>query len=159
MRASLHIGLALTSAAQGMQIMYCPFAMGRMPRLWDNPLQFDPSRFERMQGQPSPYLFTAFQAGPRICLGQTMVRAAAPHRGRGGRRARAHRARGVPQAHLESACVLAHLLREFELELIPGQSFYYQDSVTGNMQGGLRARVRVRGAASPAPQPAAAERV
>lgn len=35
-------------------------------------LNFDPLRFFN-QPKPSPFVFTAFQAGPRICLGQNFA--------------------------------------------------------------------------------------
>lgn len=40
--------------------------------LWKNCNEFRPERFIE-DPKPSPFIFTAFQAGPRICLGQNMA--------------------------------------------------------------------------------------
>jgi hypothetical protein len=40
--------------------------------LWENCTEFRPERFLE-NPKPSPFVFTAFQAGPRICLGQNMA--------------------------------------------------------------------------------------
>ncbi|KAG1362338.1 Cytochrome P450 704C1 [Cocos nucifera] len=55
-------------------VVYQPYAMGRMEYLWGKDAEFfRPERWLDDNGifQPeSPYKFTAFQAGPRICLGK-----------------------------------------------------------------------------------------
>ncbi|KAG1362336.1 cytochrome P450 704C1 [Cocos nucifera] len=55
-------------------VFYQPYAMGRMEYLWGKDAEcFRPERWLDDDGifQPeSPYKFTAFQAGPRICLGK-----------------------------------------------------------------------------------------
>ncbi|PIA49873.1 hypothetical protein AQUCO_01300546v1 [Aquilegia coerulea] len=62
------------SLNKGDQICYQPYAMGRMKFVWgDNAEEFRPERWLDDNGifQPeSPFKFTAFQAGPRICLGK-----------------------------------------------------------------------------------------
>ncbi|KAH7519546.1 hypothetical protein FEM48_Zijuj08G0048500 [Ziziphus jujuba var. spinosa] len=59
---------------KGDLVAYQPYAMGRMKFLWgDDAEEFRPERFLNENGvfQPeSPFKFTAFQAGPRICLGK-----------------------------------------------------------------------------------------
>ncbi|GMN43030.1 hypothetical protein TIFTF001_012232 [Ficus carica] len=59
---------------KGDMVSYQPYAMGRMKFLWgDDAEQFRPERWLNQEGvfQPeSPFKFTAFQAGPRICLGK-----------------------------------------------------------------------------------------
>ncbi|KAK0595998.1 hypothetical protein LWI29_011857 [Acer saccharum] len=54
-------------------VNYMPYAMGRMTYIWgDDAEEFRPERW-LLDGvfQPeSPFKFTAFQAGPRICLGK-----------------------------------------------------------------------------------------
>ena len=48
--------------------------MGRL--LWEEPLVVKPERWLDEQGkirQPSPYKFSTFQAGPRVCLGMNMA--------------------------------------------------------------------------------------
>ncbi|CAA2992946.1 cytochrome P450 704C1-like isoform X1 [Olea europaea subsp. europaea] len=55
-------------------VAYQPYAMGRMRFLWgDDAEDFRPERWMDKKGffkQESPFKFTAFQAGPRICLGK-----------------------------------------------------------------------------------------
>ncbi|KAF9074680.1 cytochrome P450 [Rhodocollybia butyracea] len=59
----------------GVKCVYSPFLMHRREDLWGpDALEFDPDRFidERVQKYlaPSPYLFTPFSKGPRICVGK-----------------------------------------------------------------------------------------
>ncbi|XP_051129366.1 cytochrome P450 704C1-like [Andrographis paniculata] len=62
------------SLKKGDMVAYQPYAMGRMKFLWgDDAEEFKPERWLDDNGcfQPeSPFKFTAFQAGPRICLGK-----------------------------------------------------------------------------------------
>ncbi|XP_031262253.1 cytochrome P450 704C1-like [Pistacia vera] len=62
------------SVNKGDMITYVPYAMGRTKTLWGNDAEeFRPERWLNENGhfQPkSPFIFTAFQAGPRICLGK-----------------------------------------------------------------------------------------
>ncbi|CAM0956397.1 unnamed protein product [Alopecurus aequalis] len=62
------------SVGKGDIVFYTPYAMGRLERLWGDDTQvFRPERWLDEDGvfQPeSPFKFTAFQAGPRICLGK-----------------------------------------------------------------------------------------
>ncbi|KAJ0098819.1 hypothetical protein Patl1_19996 [Pistacia atlantica] len=62
------------SVNKGDMIAYIPYAMGRMKALWGNDAEeFRPERWLNENGhfQPkSPFIFTAFQGGPRICLGK-----------------------------------------------------------------------------------------
>uniref|UniRef100_A0A7N0ZR58 Cytochrome P450 n=1 Tax=Kalanchoe fedtschenkoi TaxID=63787 RepID=A0A7N0ZR58_KALFE len=55
-------------------ISYTPYAMGRMKSIWnENAEDFEPERWLDENGNfqaESPFNFTAFQAGPRICLGK-----------------------------------------------------------------------------------------
>ncbi|KAH7863564.1 hypothetical protein Vadar_019224 [Vaccinium darrowii] len=62
------------SVKKGDIVFYQPYAMGRMKFIWgDDAEEFRPERWLDQNGifQPeSPFKFTAFQAGPRICLGK-----------------------------------------------------------------------------------------
>ena len=94
-------------------VSFAPYVMGRDPTLWEEPLCFRPERFFNTN-KPSPFVFTAFQAGPRVCLGQNM-------------------------AILEMKCVLARVLKEFTVRL--GQdrsSVTYRNSITLPIKDGLR---------------------
>ncbi|GAB2260382.1 hypothetical protein Droror1_Dr00011237 [Drosera rotundifolia] len=59
---------------KGDLVFYLPYAMGRMKSIWgDDAEVFRPERWLGKDGnfQPaSPFKFTAFQAGPRMCLGK-----------------------------------------------------------------------------------------
>ncbi|KAL6008019.1 hypothetical protein ACLOJK_033525 [Asimina triloba] len=59
---------------KGDNVVYVPYAMGRMKFLWgDDAEVFRPERWIGADGNfrpESPFKFTAFQAGPRICLGR-----------------------------------------------------------------------------------------
>jgi len=73
--------------------------MGRMPHLWgQDSHHFKPSRhIDPTTGsfiKHSPYLFTAFNAGPRLCLGQRL-------------------------AHVEAKCLLAKLITKYRWRLAP----------------------------------------
>ncbi|KAJ9561175.1 hypothetical protein OSB04_006335 [Centaurea solstitialis] len=62
------------SVKKGEAMIYMPYAMGRMTFIWgDDALEFKPERWLDENGvfhPASPFKFTAFQAGPRTCLGQ-----------------------------------------------------------------------------------------
>ncbi|XP_004252175.4 cytochrome P450 704C1-like [Solanum lycopersicum] len=62
------------SVKKGDMVAYPPYAMGRMKYLWgDDAEEFKPERWLDENGsfkQESPFKFTAFQAGPRICIGK-----------------------------------------------------------------------------------------
>ncbi|XWS45969.1 hypothetical protein CRYUN_Cryun14cG0024800 [Craigia yunnanensis] len=62
------------SVRKGDMVSYQPYAMGRMKFIWgDDAEEFRPERWldeDGMFRQESPFKFTAFQAGPRICLGK-----------------------------------------------------------------------------------------
>ncbi|XP_057499251.1 cytochrome P450 704C1-like [Actinidia eriantha] len=62
------------SVNKGDMVAYQAYAMGRMKFIWgDDTEEFKPERWLDENGnfrQESPFKFTAFQAGPRICLGK-----------------------------------------------------------------------------------------
>ncbi|PWA58108.1 cytochrome P450 [Artemisia annua] len=59
---------------KGDVIAYLPYAMGRMKYIWgEDALDYKPERWLDNNGcfrSESPFKFTAFQAGPRTCLGR-----------------------------------------------------------------------------------------
>ncbi|KAL5699861.1 hypothetical protein ACHQM5_030700 [Ranunculus cassubicifolius] len=62
------------SVKKGDMVCYQPYAMGRMDFIWGKDAEeFRPERWLDEDGMfhpESPFKFTAFQAGPRICLGK-----------------------------------------------------------------------------------------
>lgn len=95
--------------AKGNVIFYVPYAMGRMQRLWENDaLEFKPERWLNEDGifQPqSPFKFTAFQAGPRNCMGKD-------------------------SAYLQMKMAAALLLRFFRFEMVKDHRVKYRVALT-----------------------------
>ncbi|KAI5081953.1 hypothetical protein GOP47_0001696 [Adiantum capillus-veneris] len=58
---------------KGCMVTYSPYCMGRMKALWgDDACSFNPDRWIKNNAlqSVSPFKFTTFQAGPRICIGK-----------------------------------------------------------------------------------------
>ena len=113
-----------TQVRKGMFVGFLPYAMGRSPRLWGESAEvFDPERWLRDEcamREPNLFKFTAFQAGPRRCLGMDM-------------------------AHLEAKAVLATLLPRFRFALAPGaRVMMNQRTLTLPMLHGLQVVVKPR---------------
>jgi cytochrome P450 len=98
-------------------VCFTPWIMGRSTLLWgDDALDFKPERFFNAP-KPSPFIFTAFQAGPRTCLGQNF-------------------------AMLEMKCVLARLLLCYDFTLAEDPTkVTYENSLTLPIKGGLQVTV------------------
>lgn len=54
------------------KVWYLPYAMGRDPQRYPDPLVVKPERWIPFK-EPLPHEFPVFQAGPRICLGMNMA--------------------------------------------------------------------------------------
>lgn len=78
-------------------VIVSTYVMGRMEEYFENPLQFDPTRFSNTDGR---HTFTSFpfSLGARNCIGQQF-------------------------ALIESRLLLAKFVRRFNFELLPGQTF------------------------------------
>lgn len=101
-----------TPIKRGDLVVFSPWVMGRDSSLWENPLDFTPDRFLGTP-KPSPFVFTAFQAGPRICLGQNF-------------------------AIIEIKTCIAKLLSKFEFSIQQDPStICYDSSLTLPMKGGI----------------------
>lgn len=99
------------------------YSMGRMESIWGKDcLDFKPERWITDQGEikhePS-YKFTAFNAGPRTCLGKDMT---------------------FVQMKIVAACIIFH----YKIQLVEGQSICPSDSVILHMMNGLKVRVTRR---------------
>ncbi|KAJ3118678.1 hypothetical protein HDU96_010008 [Phlyctochytrium bullatum] len=61
----------------GTELNWLPYCMGRLTKIWgDDAEEFRPERWFDEQGHlkhESPFKWTAFNAGPRVCLGQQMA--------------------------------------------------------------------------------------
>lgn len=113
-----------TRVRPGDVVNFIPYAMGRSCGLWGKQAHsFDPMRWLQPDGvfrPESPFKFTAFQAGPRICVGKD-------------------------SAYLQMKIVSSMLLRFFKFELIPNQSIRYMMALTLLMsKDGMMMRVSPR---------------
>lgn len=108
------------SIKKGNLVSYVPYAMGRMKSLWgEDAEEFRPERWLDKNGafqQESPFKFTAFQAGPRICLGKEF-------------------------AYRQMKMFAAVLLSAFRFELAEeGKPVCYRPTLTLQIDGGLYLR-------------------
>ncbi|PIA57480.1 hypothetical protein AQUCO_00600306v1 [Aquilegia coerulea] len=105
-----------TKVRAGGMVTYVPYSMGRMEYNWGpDAAQFKPERWlkDGFFQNASPFKFTAFQAGPRICLGKD-------------------------SAYLQMKMTLAILCRFFEFKLVPKHQVKYRMMTTLSMQYGLQ---------------------
>jgi len=58
---------------EGDMIMWSAYAMGRSPKLWENPLKFQPERWLDPANPVNPQNHLPFQTGPRVCLGMNFA--------------------------------------------------------------------------------------
>ncbi len=66
--------LAGTPVAKGDLVIFCPYALHRLPQLWSDPDAFRPERFEAgKEEQKNKFAYLPFSAGPRICLGASFA--------------------------------------------------------------------------------------
>ncbi|KAI3944278.1 hypothetical protein MKW98_016508 [Papaver atlanticum] len=104
-------------------VSYVPYAMGRMVYNWGpDATSFNPDRWFNKEGlfqSESPFKFTAFQAGPRTCLGKD-------------------------SAYLQMKMTLAILCRFFDFHLISDHPVKYKMMTTLTMEHGLKLRVTTR---------------
>eukprot|EP00911_Craspedida_sp_UC1_P000821 UC1_evm2s630 len=104
----------------GVSTVYMPYVMGRMKGLWgDSAESFEPKRWLTGEPEPSPFKYIAFNAGPRLCLGQNM-------------------------AYLEAKFMLASLLLNYDFVVTEGHDPAYAVTLTLPMRNGLPVRIRRR---------------
>ncbi|CAA7391769.1 unnamed protein product [Spirodela intermedia] len=108
----------------GDAVSYLPYSMGRLKDLWgDDAEDFRPERWLDEGGsirQESPFKFTAFQAGPRVCLGKDF-------------------------AYRQMKIIAAVLLHFFKFEMTDdGKGVHYRTMITLQMEQGLRLRASFR---------------
>jgi cytochrome P450 len=66
--------LAGTKVAPGNLVIFCPYAIHRLPQLWSNPEEFRPERFEAgREEQKNKFAYLPFSAGPRTCIGNSFA--------------------------------------------------------------------------------------
>ncbi|XP_031287928.1 cytochrome P450 704B1 [Pistacia vera] len=111
-----------TKVKAGGMVTYVPYSMGRMEYNWGpDAASFKPERWlkDGIFQNASPFKFTAFQAGPRICLGKD-------------------------SAYLQMKMALAILCRFFRFSLIPDHPVQYRMMTILSMEHGLKLQVERR---------------
>ncbi|MEO1271273.1 MAG: cytochrome P450, partial [Myxococcota bacterium] len=78
---------------QGSMVFVSPYVLHHDARYWNNPMGFDPARF---QARPKPYTYLPFGMGPRTCIGRSF-------------------------ALMELTLIVALVVRAFDIALVPGQ--------------------------------------
>lgn len=106
--------------AKGSWVLFVPYVMGRLDTLWADAGAFKPERHLN-KPKPSNFIFTAFQGGPRICL-------------------------GVNLAYMQLQYGLALLLLSFNLAPVNGgkEVLPLQHSTTLPSQKGVRLQITLR---------------
>ncbi|XP_057542396.1 cytochrome P450 704B1 [Amaranthus tricolor] len=108
-----------TKVKAGGMVTYVPYSMGRMEYNWGPDASvFNPDRWlkDGFFQNASPFKFTAFQAGPRICLGKD-------------------------SAYLQMKMALAILCRFYKFKLVPDHSVEYRMMTILSMAHGLKLTV------------------
>jgi cytochrome P450 len=105
----------------GSTVCLCPFVTHRHPDFWESPTVFDPDRFtpERSAQRPKGAYFP-FLSGPHQCIGNEF-------------------------AMLEMRLIVAMVLREFDLGLLPGQVIEPKGSLTIRPSGPVRVTLQSAG--------------
>ncbi|XP_071793702.1 cholesterol 24-hydroxylase-like [Asterias amurensis] len=96
-------------------ISVCIMNLARQKEYFENPEEFMPSRF--LGGDNNNYMFIPFSLGPRKCIGNQF-------------------------AMIEAQVVMAKLVKNFNFDLVPGQSFDYVRSVTCKPKDSCRVYVK-----------------
>lgn len=101
----------------GWTVRYNILTTHHLPDLYPEPEKFDPDRFSpgRQEHKKRPFSLIGFGGGPRVCI-------------------------GIAFAKLEMKIVAAHLLREYQWELLAGQSLEAIQIPTRHPKDGLRVR-------------------
>jgi cytochrome P450 len=102
---------------KGVTLLFSQWVTHRRPECFADPLRFDPDRWlpERAKAIHK-YAYFPFGGGPRICIGNHF-------------------------AMMEAVLILATLICEYRLELIPGQTLELKPSVTLRAAKDLRMRL------------------
>jgi cytochrome P450 len=105
----------------GTFLFYSIIGSHMLPHLFENPTVFDPDRFAppREEHKKNPYALVGFGGGPRICI-------------------------GINFAQVEMKAMISHILRNYQLELLPNQNIYQHYDVTGMPANGIRMRIKHR---------------
>ena len=99
------------------------YIYGRNPKIYPNPLTFDPNRFYNKGKDPvnvfSVYKYPFFNINPRLCLGRKL-------------------------ALMESKIFLFYFCKQFDFQIIPNQTIKIKTGIVLNMVNGLRLKLTKR---------------
>jgi cytochrome P450 len=110
-------GLPLSA---GDEVILPQYVCHRNPKYFPDPERFDPQRFDPEAGKDRPqFAYFPFGGGPRYCVGE-------------------------PFARLEASLLIAAILQQHALELVPGQDIVPQALISMRPRNGIRMRVRRR---------------
>lgn len=66
--------LAGTKVQKGDLVIFCPYAIHRLPQIWHDPEAFRPERFAAgREEQKNKFAYLPFSAGPRTCIGNSFA--------------------------------------------------------------------------------------
>ena len=106
----------------GTHVFYSISGAHRIPTIFADPDRFDPDRFAPPREEhKTPYALVGFGGGPRICI-------------------------GINFAQVEIKALISHLLRNYQLELVPDQQIVQMYMPTSMPLNGIRMRISTRGA-------------
>ena len=106
----------------GTHVFYSISGAHRIPAIFADPDRFDPERFAPPREEhKTPYALVGFGGGPRICI-------------------------GINFAQVEIKALISHLLRNYQLELVPDQQIVQMYMPTSMPLNGIRMRVSKRAA-------------
>ncbi|KAG2195561.1 hypothetical protein INT47_001308 [Mucor saturninus] len=112
-----------TVVKAGTYVSWSPYSQGRSTKIWgENAKEFYPERWIDETGtlrRESAGKWSAFHAGPRVCLGQNL-------------------------ATLEALVCVAMLMKRYKFKLVPGQEVTYELSLTLPMKNGMKVYVEKR---------------
>lgn len=112
--------LAGQKIERGALVVIAPYVLHRHRRLWDEPDVFDPNRFlPPARGEINRFAYLPFGVGARTCIGMAF-------------------------ALQEATLVLAAIVRQFRLEMVPGHPVWPMQKVTLRPRDGLTMRLRRR---------------
>jgi cytochrome P450 len=97
----------------GAEVLICPYTLHRHPRYWNDPLRFDPERFNPDVPSDRPrYAHIPFGAGPRFCVGNHL-------------------------GMMEATFIISTLMRDLRLEKVPGHQVKPEPMMSLRLGGGL----------------------
>lgn len=101
----------------GTALLYSPYVLGRMEEYWDEPLRFNPDRWDKPPKHP--FLFVSFHAGPQTCLGR-------------------------PLAYQEAETMVCLILQRYTFSLVPGHVVVPTKAIVMPAKYGLQVEVHNR---------------